>query len=667
MKPPRRAIFLIVPIAIFLLPLAIYWADRATSSEEVSRNVTVDGIPVGGLTVADATLSVQAREQALRQSTGVFTVNDATFKLSPVAIEVSVDTEQAIADAMATRRDGNIFENFMSWIASFSSTEDVPISIDMSNEAIASHLEEWEEQAIPEPAYEGAVDVIDGVIVPDYPRTGQKIDGPAALSAIRSEMSSLDKLGVDLPVIVSTPTLTKEDIDETVVLIERMIDSDVVLRSTEVGFRTTITANQLSSAAASRLSPTGDSLEVYFDATRVLEILEPRRGEYELLPINARFDIDLETDEISVIPGRSGTLLDVPALLQELLDAALGDGSGSFPVIVGAQPEFTTEDAAALTSLERLSLFTTDHPARQDRVINIQQMARDVDGAVVLPGDEWSINEHVGQRTETGGYVAAPAIINGEPYCCDHPANIGGGVSQFGTTMFNAVFYACLEDVEHRPHSLHFTRYPEGLEATLGFPGPDVRFRNNTDSPVIIKTAYTDTSITVAMYGDNGGLECASETSEREDIVEFETKYQADTEGTLRPGEEVKERSGIDGFLVRVTRVISHPDGTVEREDPLVWRYATLSELYTVHACEVSGEPVNCPSTLPSLVGSTWAGALETLQAQGLLAARIDTPVDDPAQDGVVIAQDPPSGEWIDAGATITLTVGVYSGGDDGD
>lgn len=666
MKPPRRSIFLIVPIAILLLPLAIYGADRATSTEEVARNVTIDEIPVGGLTVADATLAVQAREQALRQSTGVFTVNGSTFKLSPVAIDVTTDTDGAIADAMAARRDGNVFENFMSWIRSFSSTEDVTLSVGMSDDAIDAHLADWEEQAIPDAAYEGAVDVVDGAVVPDYPRTGQTIDGSAALSAIQAEMSSLDKAGVDLPVIVSTPALTGRDIDDTVALIERMIDSEVVLRSTDVGFRTTFSANQLASAAASRLSSSGDSLEVYFDVTRVLEILEPRRGEYEFVPIDARFDIDIETDEISVIPGRSGTLLDVPSLLRELVDAALGDGSGTFPIIVGAEPEFTTEDAQALTSLERLSLFTTEHPARQDRVVNIQQMARDVDGVVVLPGHEWSINEHVGQRTEANGYVAAPAIINGEPYCCDHPANIGGGVSQFGTTMFNAVFYACLEDVEHRPHSLHFTRYPEGLEATLGFPGPDVRFKNDTDSPVIITTAYTDTSITVAMYGDNGGLECTSETSEREAIVEFETEYTADTEDTLLPGQQVKERSGIDGFLVRVTRVITHPDGAVEREDPLVWRYATLSELYTVHRCETSGEPVNCPTTLPNLVGSTWAGALETLQAQGLLAARADSPVDDSSQDGVVIAQDPPSGEWVNAGATITLTVGVYSGGDEG-
>ena len=137
------------------------------------------------------------------------------------------------------------------------------------------------------------------------------------------------------------------------------------------------------------------------------------------------------------------------------------------PLLVGEPPVFTTEAAEAFTTLGPLAGFTTEHPADQPRVTNIQKMADTVNGTIILPGEEWSINDHVGQRTESKGYVAAPAIIDGVPYCCDHPANIGGGVSQFGTTLFNAVFYSCLEDISHKPHSLYFTRYPMGLASAL--------------------------------------------------------------------------------------------------------------------------------------------------------------------------------------------------------
>ncbi len=665
MTAPRRAIFLLVPLGILLLPLAVYGIDRATSSDEIARNVSVAGVAVGGLTETDAVGAIQAHEEQLRQSTGVFSVNGETFKLSATSIGLTANTQRAVADAMVARRDGGFVSNFLAWIASFSEVEEVPLHLTFSESAIEDQLTQWESEAITNPAYEGDVWVEDGAIERQYPEAGEEIDRASAHAAIVEEMSTLDKQGVDLGVVVAQPTLTDDDIDAAAAEMAEMIDDPITLRSNDIGFRTSFTPDQLAYAVTATLTPEGDALEVSFDEARVLEILEPRRPDFEIQPVDARFDIDLATDRIRVIPARSGTLLDVPALLVEMKAAALGDGTGVFPLIVGAEPSFTTEEAESYTSLEKLAEFTTTHPAGEDRVINIHQIARDVDGAIVQPGAEWSLNEHVGQRTEAEGYVAAPAIINGEPYCCDHPANIGGGVSQFATTLFNTVFYACLEDIEHRPHSLSFARYPLGIEATLGYPHPDVIFRNDTDAPVIVKTAYTDTSITVKMYGDNGGKTCTAETSEKEDLVEFEEELVADEEDVVDPGERVKERSGIDGFLVRVARIVTYPDGRQEQDLSLTWRYLPLSERYIVHPCEVTGEPVNCPVPLPSVRGSTWEDALLELQELGLLAARVDEAVDDPDRDGVVLSQDPLPGEWVTAGSTIRLTVGAYDGGGD--
>lgn len=658
MQPPRRAVFLLVPLAIALLPLAIYGIDRVTSQDEVARNVVVAGVPVGGMPPEDATLAVEAHEQELRQSTGVFTVNGSTFKLSPTTVAVTADTETAVDAAMEARRNGNPIANFLSWIRSFSTPTEVPLEVTVDRDAVADQLDEWEAAAIPNAAFEGAVAVIDGEITVEYPREGEQIDRTTAIPAVAAEMATLDKTGVELDVVVATPRMTQADIDAVAAEVAEMIDDEVTLRAADVAFRATFLPEQLARAVRAELVPTGDAMDIFFDEQTILEFLEPRRSDFELAPVDATFDIDTRTDRIEVIPSSNGTLLDVPALLEELKRAALADGIGVFPLVVGAEPAFTTADAESYTDLELLSEFRTSHPAGEDRVVNIQQMADDVDGSIVQPGETWSINETVGQRTEAKGYVAAPAIINGEPYCCDHPANIGGGVSQFGTTLFNAVFYACLEEVEHRPHSLSFSRYPQGLEATLGFPKPDVVFRNDTDAPVIIKTLYTDTTITVKMYGDNGGKDCRAETSEPEDVVEFEEELVADEEDRLRPGERVKDRNGIDGFLVRVDRIVTYPDGREEVDLELVWRYIPLSERYIVHPCEVTGEPVNCPVRLPSLANQTWEEALATLQELGLLAARIDADVEDPALDGLVIGQDPDAGEWIPPGTTITLTVG---------
>jgi len=661
MKPPRKVIFAIVPIAILVLPIAVYLADTAASSDEVARNVSIAGLPVGGLTYADAQDVVNEHESALRQETATFTVNEVAFELNPLTIGLSADVDSAVNTAMDLRRDGNVIENFASWLTSFGSEEEVPLSISYSDDAINKRLDGWQAAAVANPAFEGAVTVVEGVVTPEYPRTGDMIDSAAAINIIKTTMSSLERTTTAIPVIRSEPNLTSQDIDAAVVEMEQMISSEINLRSNEVGVKVTFSPHDLESAVTANLSDAGDAIVVSFDEHGVLHVIDPLRGQLERQPVDATYDVNLATNAMSVIPAREGTLIDMEALLTEMKRAALSDGIGVFPLIVGTKPAFTTQEAQSyLPSLELLGDFTTEHPAGQDRVTNIQKMARDVDGSVVLPGDDWSINDEVGIRTVDKGYVAAPAIINGQPYCCDSPANIGGGVSQFGTTLFNAVFFSCLEDVEHQPHSLSFTRYPSGREATLGFPKPDIRFRNNTEFPVIIKTAFTRTSITVKMFGNNGGKKCISDTAEREDIVEAEDELVADAEGKLRPGQKVKERNGIDGYLQRVDRIVTYPDGRQEIDLQLVWRYRPLTTKYTVHPCEVTGEPINCPLQIPSVAGQTWEQALAALSDIGMLAAKQLETVTDASKDNIVLSQVPARGEWLTPGSTITLTVGAF-------
>ena len=109
--------------------------------------------------------------------------------------------------------------------------------------------------------------------------------------------------------------------------------------------------------------------------------------------------------------------------------------------------------------------FTTYHACCASRVTNIHRMADLVRGAVVAPGASFSINDHIGERTAEKGFVTAGAIRDGK-----HVDEIGGGVSQFATTMFNAAYFAGLDIDEYQAHSEYFDRYPRGREATMGYP-----------------------------------------------------------------------------------------------------------------------------------------------------------------------------------------------------
>lgn len=160
-----------------------------------------------------------------------------------------------------------------------------------------------------------------------------------------------------------------------------------------------------------------------------------------------------------------------------------------------------TIDVPAQKKIERVSSFTTHFACCQPRVTNIRTMARAVDGYVVMPGETFSIDELIGPRTSSKGYVPAPYLIRGEGACCA----VGGGVSQFGTTIHNAVFWGGYQIDEHQPHSGWISRYPLGIEATLVYRSIDFKFTNDTTTPVYIETSSSSTSVTVELWGNQGG------------------------------------------------------------------------------------------------------------------------------------------------------------------
>jgi vancomycin resistance protein YoaR len=138
---------------------------------------------------------------------------------------------------------------------------------------------------------------------------------------------------------------------------------------------------------------------------------------------------------------------------------------------------------------------TTEHKCCESRVQNIHRIADLIRGVVIRPGETFSVNEHVGRRTRARGFTEGGAIIDGRV-----GTGIGGGISQFATTFFNASLFAGLDFGEYQSHSLYISRYPRGREATLSYPHPDLQVRNTTPYGVLVWPTYTDTSVTVHLY-----------------------------------------------------------------------------------------------------------------------------------------------------------------------
>ena len=259
--------------------------------------------------------------------------------------------------------------------------------------------------------------------------------------------------------------------------------------------------------------------------------------------------------------------------------------------------------------LHLVSQYTTYHPCCHPRVENIQLFADLMDGVVVPPGRRLSLNRQVGERTAAKGFLGAGTLISGELV-----DTVGGGVSQFATTFYNAVFWGGYQDIFHRPHSSYFSRYPEGIEATLDWPSLDVIFRNDSSSNVLIRTEYTNTSLTVKLFGDNDGrvvvgewkngkphLEVIAEGGDRARVVTAEVSPRSNavpapdplyrSNPDLQPDQERRLQPAVGGWTLRVTRTITQ--GANQTTQWWMVRYLPLRAIIEVHPCVIAQ---SCPA-----------------------------------------------------------------------
>ena len=186
---------------------------------------------------------------------------------------------------------------------------------------------------------------------------------------------------------------------------------------------------------------------------------------------------------------------------------------------------------------------------------NIGQAARTINGTLLLPGQTFSLNKTLGERTVANGYTKGFVVGPGGVFKED----LGGGVSTSATTTWTAAFYAGLQRVHTQAHSIWISRYRAGLEATVAWGSFDMSFRNDTPHAVYITTIMKNTSITVTMWGTKVYDQIKAVSSDRYNVVAA-SKTQYDPSATCHA------QSGTQGFSIDVYRVFLKDGKEVKRE-----------------------------------------------------------------------------------------------------
>ena len=295
----------------------------------------------------------------------------------------------------------------------------------------------------------------------------------------------------------------------------------------------------------------------------------------ETPPVDATVEVN-DDGTVSVTESSSGNVLDMPVLLEELDDAASGGGGlrTIFVALTPAFPKLSTADVENMGLAALGSQFVTYFdPRNESRANNIALAAKLVDGSVVDPGETFSLNAAMGPRTANRGFDYAPVIAADNVL----RQGVGGGICQYATTLFNAVFFAGLPVVERRAHSLYISHYPIGRDATVAWGAIDFKFKNDTGKSLMIRSWIDGGALTVALVGKTG-RKVTYATSAFYDIrrpAHGKSNPRVIYDGDLGPG-VIRWEKGIAGQSVRVERTVKDGSGKVLFRDTFVSRYEPL-------------------------------------------------------------------------------------------
>ncbi len=531
----------------------LYVAAHYVAGDKVPRNTTVSGVRIGGHPQGEAAQRLQAGLADLVNRPIATTIDGQQVAVDPARAGLSVDYDASVAEAGGERS----WDPVRLWNY-FTGGDDFEAEVEVDETAYAAQLAELDQQHGAAPR-DGAV-AFDGIdIRTTRARTGKALDPSDTLAALQGAYLEDTPEVVALEMSEVAPDIDAGDVQEAL----DGFASPAVAAPVTLGFEgSEVKVFPEDYTAALSLVPTDGELVPTLDAKALTAVVETRVTSGA--PVDAT--VTLVDGRPQVVPARPGVTFDPSELEAGFLDAVArpqGERRIDLTATV-AKPDFTTKEARALEVREEVSSFTTYFPYAEYRNVNIGRAAEIIDGTLLKPGETFSMNGIVGERTEANGFTKGYVITDGIL-----TQDLGGGVSQMATTLFNAMFFAGLEDVEHKPHSFYIDRYPVGREATVVWGSVDLRFRNDTPYGVLVDTSFTNSTpsssgaVTVTMYSTKY-WDVTTTTGERYNITQAGTRRINDL--TCHPNE------GYGGFDIDVVRYFTPVNGNPETRDDEVFR-----------------------------------------------------------------------------------------------
>lgn len=511
-------------------------------SERIPAGTIVGGVDIGGLERAAAIDALNQTMGPQVQRPIKLRVKGKVVRVDPGDAGMTLDAEATVDNLLTSK-----WKPWDLWHQWFGGGDFHP-SLKTDPETVMAEL------------WKVASSVVDPVVEPKITYEGLKPvvksgrDGVAITpEAVAVMASAFPGAGgaVELPTGQRSPTVSREQSREVAGgLATRAVSAPVNLRIAN----STVVVQPVQLARVLTFEVRDGRLEPRIDAAGLRRDLAGQLAQVERPVRNATWDVAGERPVL--VPSQEGLGVRDDALAGAIVGVLDREGSerSADLELTPLKPRHTTAEVQQLQITEPLATFTQNFDYAPYRIQNIGLAARKVDGTLLKPGETFSLNDTVGERTAEAGFTTGPVVGSGGRFRED----LGGGVSTVATTLWTAAFFGGLERVEQGAHLIWISRYRPGLEATVYWGQLDLKFRNDTSHGVLISAKTTNTSITVTLWGKKQFDRIEARSGPRVNVRPFGTVTDS--------SEECLPQSGVDGFDISVERVFFRTGQEVRKQ-----------------------------------------------------------------------------------------------------
>jgi vancomycin resistance protein YoaR len=527
----------LVAIAVVLV-LPLFFAG---SRNRLAAGTRIGGIDVGGLTAAQA--KSQLTSQAARLSTVPVTFNAGGKQFRLTAKQLGVVADWGAPVDTAVKSGGGIgivrgyrrlsLELFPQDLAPPIRAYDAGLDYEMQLIAKAVNAPARDAELVRRGLH---ITIAGG-------SSGRTLDRATARAEIVRALASFSRAPVSLPVTLASPSTTIASLTAAqrrasliVSAPVRVIVGDKTLRIPRWRLATILDLDTV------RFS--GPAADGYFARLEQQVDRAPKDAGFAVTSTTAR-----------VVPAEPGLQLDVPRAAAAVLAAAVRPTNRvtRLPLAL-AQPKRSTAAAQAMGITGVVGTYETIYGGDPNRIHNVQLVAHLVDNKLIAPGTTFSFNGTTGERSAEKGFLEAPVIVNGELQ-----TGLGGGVCQVSTTVFNAAFEAGLPITARTNHALYISHYPLGRDATVNYPDTDLKFVNDTDHWLLLRTFVGSSSLVVTLYGTPAHRRVESIAQPLRYVSAPPVRKTVDA--TLKPGQVAVDDPGVPAQSTSVERKVYDADG----------------------------------------------------------------------------------------------------------